>query len=244
MDIMFESNRGLPDLDLAASSPNSDMFDSLLITNSWRNLNISRKSQPDSPIYFVCNYVYTPGKPSVELYAGNSKLGPVVGVVRLGTSFQESVIGVGDPALGGGRNVLWETMKRERAWSCGAYAFSWELGGMRKQYVWRADRSSFADRPSLELREARKGEDGFGIQEEAGVMDRGNPRPVLATYSVEGSKCFGGQGTFSIKRSNANISPADEEMANQWELIVLLTGLGIIEAARRAARRRSMTMSF
>lgn len=77
------------------------------------------------------------------------------------------------------------------------------------------------------------GEQSVEEEEEAGITEQGDLRSVLATYKVEGSKMLGGQGRFSIRRE-AVASNADEE--KQWELIVLLTGLGIIEAARRSAR--------
>jgi len=93
-----------------------------------------------------------------------------------------------------------------------------------KSYIWTTLRAGYyGDRPDIELRE--KGTDG-------------GEETLLAFYNGERrkGKKKTGRGVFFLR--GKSWSEARELKLGKWELVVLLTGLGVVEAAAREAARR------
>jgi len=200
-----------------ASSPD---FNCLTVENDrWINISISSPSNPSTTLFSVSNSQFTPSKPSVTIHSGG-KTGPVLGVLNLLWS-RDNVFTLGDPDSGlvNPKSLNWENLRRTSKWTHATYEFSYAVEGRRRNFVWqRTKRPVFADQPDLELREALEG---------------GGEGKVLAAYK-------GCQGFASKKRGEFYVRRREEggEVWGDWEMVVLLTGLGIIEGARRRARQR------
>ena len=86
-------------------------------------------------------------------------------------------------------------------------------------YIWERTRCRWlGDQPDLELREKGEGLDGR----------------VLAVYRGEWDWKGRRRGCLYLRRGDGQA----EAEAGEWEQVVVLTGCGIIEAARRRARAR------
>jgi hypothetical protein len=207
--------------------PTSSSFDP--ISNDFRNLIVSNAgignlviSLPgsSSTLFYVKNSSW-PGNPSVTLSLG-SKEGHTLGVLKLGV-FSENTVGLGDPNRD---NIDYERLRRVSNWTHGTYEF--EFGGMgdRRRFTWQRTRQPlFADQPDMELREN---------------VESGSNGQVLAVYKGCQGLLSSKRGTFYLRRGvdrQAGVEKKLEDWSN-WELMVLLTGCGIIEASRRRARAR------
>lgn len=201
--------------------PPSNSFHTLLATNSqFVNIVLSPSSSPDSPLFYATNSQWSPSKPSVTLSRA-SKTGPVLGVLKLGWG-AENVYGLGDPStegLIGGNPVRWEQLRRTSKWTHGTYEFAFR----GRSFVWqRTGQGVFADQPDMECRRVEGGE-------------------VLAVYIG----CHGWgrkRGKFYLIKGGVGVGGEEEKGGEDgwedWEVVCLLTGLGIIEGARRRARQR------
>lgn len=208
---------------------------------SKRTLNshyISREeSSPESlaaPLYCITKHELPPVKSDVEVRAGGSKTGPILGVVKM--KIGRHVIGLGDPDAifsEGEREerIVWEDMQRVReekfAWK--TYVFEFESGGgLRKKYTWR--------KTKMGLGVSRIGM--FTKQMELRVSDPEavNTGELVAKWQGS-SKVYMKQGSLFIKRRTGRDGDGDEEMEEKrWELMVLLTLFAIIETAVRRNR--------
>lgn len=210
--------------------PNFEDFKALDVANAgFYNMFISYQ-RTEKPLFYVRNAYF--GKSSVTLSAG-AKNGPVLGVVKLAL-FGQDTIGVGDPDHGE-TGVAFEQLRKISKWTHGRYEFECRMGnGERKTFVWtRTKYPFFADQPDLELRE--KLGMNIGGEDELGE--------VLAVYKGCQGIMTKMRGTFFIKRDvDVDLveekSSAKEKEWNDWELVVLLSACGIIEASRRRARAR------
>lgn len=115
--------------------------------------------------------------------------------------------------------LAWENLRRTSKWTHATYEFEYVVEGMRRRFVWQRTRQPvFADQPDLEMREVGGDVSGGG--------------KVLAVYK-------GCQGWVSKKRGEFYVRRQEkEEVWGDWEIVVLLTGMGIVEGARRRARQR------
>ncbi len=151
-----------------------------------------------------------------------AKDGAVLGVLKLGV-FAENTVGLGDPNRG---EIEWERLKKVSNWTHGTYEF--EFGGMgdRRTFTWQRTRQRIlGDQPDMELRE----------NVETGVSGE-----VLAVYKGCQGFLSRTRGTFYLRKGvdrEAGVEKKLEDWSN-WELMVLLTGCGIIEGSRRRARAR------
>jgi hypothetical protein len=213
--------------------PSAELFHALLATNSQLvNIVLSDPANPDSPLFYVSNSQWTPGKPSVTITRG-SKTGPILGVLKLGWG-AENVYGLGDPEKEKtGEGIMrWEGLKRTSKWTHGTYEFVFA----ERNFVWQRTRQMiFADQPDMELRERLRSEVQGGETVE-------NDGEVLAVYiGCQGWERKRGRfylrnGEFSVGSSTSG--GKEGEVWGDWEIAALLTGLGVIEGARRRARQR------
>jgi hypothetical protein len=211
------------------SPPSSATFHTLLATNSQLvNIVLSPESSPDEPLFYVSNSQWTPGKPSVTISRG-SKTGPVLGVLKLGWG-AENAYGLGDPEKekNGEGTVRWEALKRTSKWTHGTYEFVFA----GRSFVWqRTKQMIFADQPDMELREIVRPEVGGSGQSEG---------EVLAVY-IGSLGWWRKRGRFYLRKGGIASGGGGEkggEVWGDWEIAALLTGLGVIEGARRRARQR------
>lgn len=208
----------------------SDDFKTLDVVNAgFCNMFVSYP-HAETPVFYVRNSHF--GKSSVTLSA-EAKNGPVLGVVKLAL-FGRDTIGVGDPD-NGESGAVFEELRRISKWTHAKFEFECRMGnGERKTFVWTRTRSPFfGDQPDLELRE--KLGTNFAGENELGE--------VLAAYQGCQGAFTKMRGTFFIKK-DMDVSPADdkdwtkEREWSDWDLMVLLSACGIIEAARRRTRAR------
>jgi hypothetical protein len=210
----------LPPPTYSSSDPTSNDFRSLTVYNAGiGNLVLSLPSS-SSTLFYVRNSQW-PGNPSVTLSLG-AKEGRTLGVLKLGV-FSENTVGLGDPKRD---QVDYERLRRVSNWTHGTYEF--EFGGMgdRRRFTWQRTRQPiFGDQPDMELREN---------------MESGDNGQVLAVYKGCQGLFSRTRGTFYLRRGvdrQAGVEKKLEDWSN-WELMVLLTGCGIIEGSRRRARAR------
>lgn len=108
------------------------------------------------------------------------------------------------------------------------------IGGIRT-FVWQRTGQGFSvDQPDLELREK--------ISSSPGVDGEGQLGEVLAVYRGNGWQGYSKKlrGTFSIRKYVQSEMMEHGSMAgwSDWELMVLLSACGLIEASRRRARAK------
>ncbi|KAE9365286.1 hypothetical protein N431DRAFT_430788 [Stipitochalara longipes BDJ] len=203
-----------------SSSSTSAGFRSLTVSNTGLGNLILSPPGSSSTLFYVKNS-HWPGNPSVTLSLG-AKEGRILGVLKLGV-FSENTVGLGDPNRD---QVFYEALRRVSNWTHGTYEF--EFGGMgeRRRFTWQRTRQPiFGDQPDMELREN---------------VESNGTGEVLATYKGCQGFLSRTRGTFYLRKGvdrQAGVEKKLEDWSN-WELIVLLTGCGIIEGSRRRARAR------
>jgi hypothetical protein len=189
---------------------NPAKFKELLVNNaSLLNLSICYPGSEET-VFFVQNSVFHPSKPHVTLYAGPDKLGPVIGVAHL-SHFSTNTIGLGDPDSNI-NSVVWETLSRTSNWTHSTYQFEFIFGEEgRKSFIWqRTPSNPFDDQGNMEL------------------FEDGKSDVILARYTSVGVFKWKNRGRMLIR----------DGYGGAWELMVLLTGLSLIELSRRRARQR------
>jgi hypothetical protein len=210
------------------SNPDPEAFAELIFTKLSRTSHLFSTSGPDSgPLLAVTtSSIFARGKPSAMLHSTATEDSPALGVVRLGFWRKHNIgfcANANEENVGASEEGM-EWLKLVRVSILNFKKFEFEYEG--KSYLWTTLRAAYyGDRPDIELRE--KVADGAG-------------ETVLAFYKGERKKerMKMGRGVFFLR--GKRWSEARELELGRWELVVLLTGLGIVEAtAREAARRRS-----
>ncbi|KAN0089349.1 hypothetical protein V8E51_019609 [Hyaloscypha variabilis] len=203
-----------------AKSSTSTGFRSLTVSNSgFGNLVLSLPGSTGT-LFYVKNSAW-PGNPSVTLSLG-AKEGRILGVLKLGV-FSENTVGLGDPNRD---QISYQALRRVSNWTHGTYEFEFGGTGERRRFTWQRTRYPiFGDQPDMELREN---------------VESGGTGEVLAIYTGCQGFLSRTRGTFYLRRGvdrEAGVEKKLEDWSN-WELMVLLTGCGIIEGSRRRARAR------
>ncbi|MCJ1366784.1 hypothetical protein MMC16_005914 [Acarospora aff. strigata] len=205
--------------------PSSDNFRSLIATNcSVGNIRLSPPSNPDECLFYVKNGSMRKNIPSVVI-THETKEGPVIGTLKLGW-YRDNIFGLGDPMKE--KDITWENLKRTSDWTHGTYEFSFGEHGERRTYIWqRTHQSFFSDQPDMECREKLMG---------------GGMGETLAIYKGNQGMMLKSRGQFWIAKGldqgGLGWSGKTGGKWSQFELTILLTGLGIIESSRRRARAR------
>lgn len=134
----------------------------------------------------------------------------------------ERELGEGDVDGGMGlRGMVWERLTKTSKWTHSIYEFEYK----GRRYTWRRTKARpLGDQPDLELRENVESTSGRGS-------------PVLAVYKGCQGFFTKARGRFWVRKT-AGREEREEKAWNDWEIMVLLTALGIIEIARRLARAR------
>jgi hypothetical protein len=214
------------------SNPDPEAFAELVFTSvsQWTHL-LSTSGPSSAPLLAVTtSSIFARGKPSVTLYPTPTQDSPPLGVVKLGflkNFARKHDIGfcakVSEEDAGASDSEMeWVQMLRVNKLNFNKFEF--EYNG--KSYIWNTLSAGYqGDRPDLELRE--KVADGAG-------------ETLLAFYKGERrkEKMKARRGVFYLR--GQRWSEARELKLGKWELVVLLTGLGVVECvAREAARRKT-----
>ena len=176
----------------------------------------AKDTTPDKEaMYFVNNSMINPNKPDVTVRAGPGKEGEIVGVCRMRFGLFTYHIGLGDPD---DASTEWEDMKVHGAFKTRHWEFSMpvvEGSSKRHTFTWkRTHDKTLGASPSLKNRK---------------LIDE-DTKEVVAVYlknKVKGWKKMGKSILF-------------KDYGPKWELMVLVTCLGLIERQRRK-RRYAMT---
>ncbi|KAH8589024.1 hypothetical protein B0O99DRAFT_600258 [Bisporella sp. PMI_857] len=259
-----EASQGLEAIALNSLLKHSNQSDSpadhiLLVSNTgvwWMNLSITRFSSPKTPVFHVQNTSLSRKIPSVvlsklssssvrisqaspnptpelpkssKLSESNSRskaltaenqpqkqlsdVKQTLGILQLTASRNNPFALTSSPAPF--PSLQYWNLRRISDWSHKIYTFQFN----DKTYIWTRTRCPvLSGQPDLELRE----KDGDGT--------------VLAEYN--GQLTMRTRGVFKLRRRDELRDGADNKEFGDWELTVLLTGCGIIDASRRRARMR------
>jgi hypothetical protein len=174
----------------------------------------------DVPLYYVDNSFWTSKKPDVTLHAGSDKTGPILGVSKY-TAFSSDVkVGVGDPNVDNGSNMIWEDVIKKSKIKHNRYDWSMTLPGTyeRCTFIWKRTHHFGLEN---EHRTAKWALTNFKLID-------GQTGEIVANFANNGIKQWKKMGKVVIRA----------EYGAQWELMVLLTALAIVEKARRRERAK------
>jgi hypothetical protein len=191
-------------------SGDSVKFKELIVTRaSPQNLRICSPNS-ENGLFFAANSWFNQSKPHITLHAGPDKSGPVLGVVYNAQSGPNTV-GIGDPESSL-NSMVWERLSRTSKWTHSTYQFEFIFGEEgRKSFIWqRVHSNPFDDQGDMEL------------------FEDGKPDVILARYNRFGFFKWKKRGRILIL----------DGYGDAWELMVLLTGLALVELSRRRARQR------
>jgi hypothetical protein len=185
-------------------------------STKW-HFNLRIHDQHNVPLYFIENSSWTPHKPDVSLHAGSEKTDPVLGVARFEAS-GDMKVGIGDINANDGLAMIWEDVTKKSRIKHSQYEWSMNLPGRheRRTFVWkRTHHFGLEDEPNsaksawtnLKLFDAQTGK-------------------VVANFARNGTSWGGKVGKFVIRA----------DYGEEWELMMLLTALAIVEKVRRVIR--------
>jgi hypothetical protein len=210
-------------------NPDPKTFSELILTNTTKNSHLLSSSGPDShPLLAVTtSHPLTRGKPAVTLHSSPAPDSPPFGIVKFGYWRKQNIGFCTQPNPAGHvQDTAMEWMKLVRVSMRTIKEFEFEYEG--KMYVWTTIKhGAFGERPDMELRERGEGE-----------------RDLLAFYAGERrkEKMKTGSGCFFLKGKKWDGAGGVEW--GRWELVVMLTGLGNVEYAKREATRRKTAASM
>jgi hypothetical protein len=219
----------------AAPSANSDIELSST-TSSFKQLGVYHANWhsdlivhdvDDTPIYYVDTSFWTPGKPDVTIRQGGGNIGTPVGVVNYIAFSSDMKVGVGDPTVNHGMEMVWEDLAKTSKIKHNTYQWSMvvdeglagESSGERRTFVWRRTHHYGLEN---EAKSAKWATVNFKLED----VRTGD---IVANFATTGMKQWNKMGKFVIQ----------QRYGPEWEFMVLLTGLGIIQKARRRERIRS-----
>ena len=188
------------------------------------HLNMRVHDQSGNCIYYIDNSSFTPSKPDVTLSMGSEKGGQVLGVCRWTNMYSKNLmIGIGDP---GSNDTLWEEMKTQN-YIHPEYKWNVTLPtGERHTFAWLRIRGADVKAESSDANSVSN--------KNFKLVDYSDPqREALAVFASNRYKSWKKLGKFIIK-----VDGCERGWGEKWELMVLLSALGLIEMSRRRGRNR------
>jgi hypothetical protein len=154
----------------------------------------------------------------VTLHAGSDKTGEVLGVAKFSTMFSKHIsIGLGDPNFNGGRDMTWLMMERTSSSLVQSeFKFNMKIypdDPHARTFVWKRSSAVVV------------GDDAAHSLQNFKLVD-GENGEIVATFANNGLKSWK-KGKFRI---------VEGVYGTEWEKAALLTGLCLIERARRRQR--------
>ena len=176
----------------------------------------------NAPLYFVNNSFWTRNTADVTLHAGSDRTGPILGVAKYTPFSSDMKVGLGDPNAAdiSGLYVTWEDVTKESKIKHSSYKWSMTLPGTyeRRSFTWKRTHHFGLEN---EGRTAKWAVTNFKLIDD-------QTREIVANFANNGIKQWKKMGKFVVRA----------EYGQEWELMVLLTVLAIIEKARRRERAR------
>lgn len=185
-------------------------------SDGW-HLDLRVHDQRDAPLYLVDNSFWTPHKPDVTLHNGIDNTDPILGVARLGV-LCATTVGIGDPNINSGSDVIWEDLVRESKINHSRYSWSMDLPGGRgrRTFVWKRTHH-------------------FGLEYEPWRTKTAWTH--LKLQDVETGKIVANFARTSINwRRKVGRLVFRADYGETWEIMVLLTVFALIEGTRRRER--------
>lgn len=189
------------------------------------HLNLRIQDTAGRTLYHVENRQIPLGKPDVTLRAGSEKDGPVLGVCRWSHMYSRHFnVGLGDPFTDE-KNTTWEEVKTDHIRHP---EFKWSVGnvsGGGRTLAWHRIHGDDA---------AADGDEKTNTMSMKNfkLIDCGSGE-VLAVFASNRYKSWSKLGKFTIK-----VDGVARGWGEKWELMVLLTALGLVEMSRRRGRQR------
>lgn len=210
----------------------------------FANLVLSTPPQPNStyidgptPVFYVKNNVFPQYGPSVTL-TDKTRHGKPLGYAQLRWG-RSDLFGLGPCSS----LMTWQKLRRVSPATHSRFEFEFKFGstgGGTRKFIWRRKFPNILnDQPDLALHEIV----GWGIR---GAWGRESPE-VLASYTGMRFGRWKRNGKLQIKHGVAGGSGVrfqdrgdkEDEIWGEWETIVTLTAMAIVEAARRRSIRKT-----
>lgn len=186
-------------------------------TRSHNSLRV--KTADKAPLYYVDNSNFKIGTPDVTLHVGEEKTGPIKASCKFVQFSSGSKLCLGNPD---DPNAIWEDLTKE---SRDHSKYRWEMstgghgyGGERKGFLWKRTRTVGVE----DSKPGKISTRNFKLVDEV-------TGEILAVFANNGPKSFSKLGKFEVFPHN---------YGDNWETMLLLSGLSIIERERRRARAR------
>ena len=163
--------------------------------------------------YYVSNSTFKPGTPDITVYNGPDKNAPIIAVSHL-TISSTNTVGVGDYSESDVKSpMVWETLQRTSKWNHSKYQYDFSFGGgleTRTKFEWRRVKKTMSF--------------GYCLQ----LVELSNPDVVLGAFIPGSGMRVKIRGRILVRKG----------YGEAWERMAVLTGLALVELARRRARAR------
>lgn len=199
------------DEDLPLPTSTSRLFH---IYNRRRRSDFAILTADKTPLAYVRCSSFTIGKPDLTYHAGETDQAPIAAVCKFINFSRHSKVGFGDP---NDPNIIWEDLKRHKLTT--HYRMEVTLNyGTRKAFVWkRTNHTPIGDdKPSMLSTKNFK------------LIDE-HTEELVAVYVNNGVKSWEKCGKFQI----------NVDYGAQFDVMVLITGLSLLEKERRRERRNN-----
>lgn len=177
------------------------------------------KTADKRPLYYVNNSSFRIGTPDVTMHVGEENTGPIKAACKFINFSSGSKMCLGNPD---DPNAIWEDLKKESTVDHSKYR--WEMaigghGGERKAFLWKRTHTVGVE----DSKPSKLSSRNFKLVDEA-------TGEMLAVFANNGPKSYSKLGKFEVFPNN---------YGDDWETMMLLSGLSLIEKERRRARARN-----
>jgi hypothetical protein len=213
----------LPSSDALASvsgNPDVGLFYELVSNSSIRKHLITSPNSPAATYHVTKQESLSRKKWDVKIHRGDSEERDILAVAKF--HMHSITIGLGDPGNapeegGDGKPMTWEELERPQKWRYNVYYFKYGSGAQRKTYTYRKTYTALKKLKTMELRVG-------GVEDEDGE---------LVAKWVRGSKWGMKNGSLFIKKT---VAADQEEEAKNWEVMVVVSVLSIVESQVRRSK--------
>ncbi|CEO60255.1 hypothetical protein PMG11_04890 [Penicillium brasilianum] len=196
---------------LMVSTPTSRRFH---VYNRRRRNDFAIYTADKTPLAYVRCSSFTIGKPDVTYHAGETDQAPVAAVCKFINFSRHCKVGFGDP---NDSDIVWEELKRYKLTN--HYRIEMTLhAGARKTFVWKRTHST----PIGDDVPSKLSTKNFKFIDE-------QTEELVAVYVNNGVKSWEKCGKFQI----------NVDYGAKFDVMVLITGLSLLEKERRRERRNS-----